>query len=195
MRCERSHRIGDRPHHQPAHCGESASRGGRDARGPHHLHHDPPRTSDVAIPDAATFEVRGRIRVGAFQSLPGPVAVRTETILNRFALPHGVALNRAGTRLYVGVEWSEVSGLVVCNVLGGAVIGKIDLLLEGGPFLAVNRRADKLDYPHRDDNRVVVIDTRTDEIVKIIEVPGAPSASIHPDGEAWVHSDYDGPSP
>ncbi len=147
----------------------------------------------VVILDAETFEEKGRIESEYFQRPPDMRPYGAEMITNRSALPHGVALNRDGTKLYVGVEWAEVPGLVVYDVARGEVAGKIDLLLEGGHFLATDRRTDKLYYPHRDDDRVVVIDTRTDEVVKIIDVPGGPvGVDFTPDGEAWVHSDYDG---
>lgn len=147
----------------------------------------------VVILDAATFEEKGRIESEYFQRSPDQRRYGSGMITNRSALPHGVALNRDGTKLYVGVEWSEVPGLVVYDVMREEVAGKIDLLLEGGHFLAADPRTDKLYYPHRDDDRVVVIDTRTDEIVKIIDVPGGPvGVDFTPDGEAWVHSDYDG---
>ena len=147
----------------------------------------------VVILDGETFEERGRIESEYFQRAPEQRQLGSEMITNRSALPHGVALNRAGTKLYIGVEWSEVPGIVVYDVSRGEVSGKIDLLLEGGHFLAVDPRSDKLYYPHRDDDRVVVIDTRTDEIVKIIDVPGGPvGVDFTPGGEAWVHSDYDG---
>ena len=147
----------------------------------------------VAILDAKTFEEKGRIESAYFRRPPDLRPYGSEMITNRSALPHGVALNRDGTKLYVGVEWSEVPGLVIYDVARGEVAGKIDLLLEGGHFLAVDRRTDKLYYPHRDDDRVVVIDTRTDEVLKIIDVPGGPvGVDFTPDGEAWVHSDYDG---
>lgn len=147
----------------------------------------------VVILDGHTFEEKGRIESEYFHRTPDQRQYGAETITNTSALPHGVALNRDGTKLYVGVEWAEVPGVVVYDVARGEVAGKIDLLLEGGHFLAVDPRTDKLYYPHRDDDRVVVIDTRTDEIAKIIDVPGGPvGVDFTPDGEAWVHSDYDG---
>ena len=151
---------------------------------------DPPY---ITILDAASFEEKGRIESEYFHRPPEPGQPGSEATPNTSALPHGVALNRAGTKLYVGVEGSQVPGIVVYDVTGGVVSKKIDLLLEGGHFLAIDARTDKLYYPHRDDDRVVVIDTRTDEIVKIIDVPGGPvGVDFTPGGEAWVHSDYDG---
>ena len=149
---------------------------------------DPPY---VTILDAAGFEEIGRIESEHFHRPPEEGEPGTEP--NTSALPHGIALNRDGTKLYIGVEGAEVPGMVVYDVGRGAVSRKIDLLLEGGHYLALDPSTDKLYYPHRDDDRVVVIDTRTDEIVKIIEVPGGPvGVAFTPGGEAWVHSDYDG---
>lgn len=147
----------------------------------------------VVILDAATFEEKGRIESEYFHRPAEMRQLGGESIRNTSALPHGVAVNRAGTKLYVGVEWSDVPGLVVYDIEAGAVIRKIDLLLEGGHFLAIDPQSDKLYYPHRDDDRVVVLDTRTDEIVKIIDVTGGPvGIDFTPAGEAWVHSDHDG---
>ena len=149
---------------------------------------DPPY---VTILDAAGFEEIGRIESEHFHRPPEEGEPGTEP--NTSALPHGIALNRDGTKLYIGVEGAEVPGMVVYDVGRGEVSRKIDLLLEGGHYLALDPGTDKLYYPHRDDDRVVVIDTRTDEIVKIIEVPGGPvGVAFTPGGEAWVHSDYDG---
>jgi YVTN family beta-propeller protein len=75
----------------------------------------------------------------------------------------------------------------------GQVLKKIDVLLEGGHFLAIDQRTNKLYYPMRTDNRMLVIDTRTDQVTKIIPVEGGPvGIAFTPNGQAWVHSDYDG---
>lgn len=149
---------------------------------------DPPY---VTILDGAGFEEIGRIDSEHFHRPPEEGEPGTEP--NTSSLPHGIALNRDGTKLYIGVEGAEVPGMVVYDVARGEVSRKMDLLLEGGHYLALDPGTDKLYYPHRDDDRVVVIDTRTDEIVKIVEVPGGPvGVAFTPGGEAWVHSDYDG---
>jgi YVTN family beta-propeller protein len=81
----------------------------------------------------------------------------------------------------------------VIDARAGRVTKKIDVLLEGGHFLAIDQRTNKLYYPMRTDNRVVVIDTQTDEVTKIIPVEGGPvGVAFTPGGEAWIHSDYDG---
>ncbi len=151
---------------------------------------DPPY---VAILDADTFEERGRIESPYFHRVAETRSLGADEITNTSALPHGVALNRDGSKLYIGVEWAEVPGIVVYDVARERVTKKIELLLEGGHFLAVDRRSNKLYYPHRDDDRVVVLDTETDEILKIIDVAGGPvGVDFAPSGEVWIHSDYDG---
>jgi YVTN family beta-propeller protein len=83
--------------------------------------------------------------------------------------------------------------VVVYDVKAGKVLEKIDLLLRGGHYLQIQPGTDKLYYPHRNDNRVVVIDTKTDRIVKIISVEGGPvGVAFAPNGEVWLHEDGDG---
>jgi DNA-binding beta-propeller fold protein YncE len=56
--------------------------------------------------------------------------------------------------------------------------------------LQVQPKTDKVYYPHRNDNRVVVIDGKTDTIKKIIDVPGGPvGVDFAPNGEVWIHGD------
>src|SRR5206468_5854518 len=101
--------------------------------------------------------------------------------------------NRDNTRLYIGVENAEVPGIVVYDVKAARVIKKIDLLLQGGHYLQVHPAMDKLYYPHRNDNRVVVVDTKTDRVVKIIPVEGGPvGVAFSPNGDVWLHEDGDG---
>jgi DNA-binding beta-propeller fold protein YncE len=80
--------------------------------------------------------------------------------------------------------------VVVYDTKNNKVLKKIDLLLKGGHYLQVQRGTDKVYYPHRDDNRVVVIDGKTDTIKKIIDVPGGPvGVDFAPNGEVWIHED------
>jgi YVTN family beta-propeller protein len=82
---------------------------------------------------------------------------------------------------------------VVYDVKAGRVVNKIDLLLRGGHYLQIQPGTDKLYYPHRNDNRVVVIDTTSDRILKIIPVEGGPvGVAFAPNGEVWLHEDGDG---
>ena len=50
------------------------------------------------------------------------------------ASPHGVALNNAGSKLYIGIENAAIPGVVVYDVEEQRVSKKIDLLLGGGHF-------------------------------------------------------------
>src|SRR5262249_40450168 len=91
------------------------------------------------------------------------------------------------------VENDDVPGVVGYDVKAGKVVRKIDLLLRGGHYLQIQPGTDKLYYPHRNDNRVVVIDTKTDRIVKIVPVEGGPvGVAFAPNGEVWLHEDGDG---
>ena len=155
-----------------------------------------PQGPHVVILDAQAFKQIGKIESEYFTRPPMEMPQRPgqpPRPPSTSASPHGVALNRDASKLYIGVETSDIPGIVVYDVRAGRVLKKIDLLLEGGHFLAIDQRTDKLYYPHRSDNRVVVLDTRTDQIVKIIHVDGGPvGVAFSPAGEAWVHSDYDG---
>jgi len=148
----------------------------------------------VAILDGATFKEIARIDTPLFTRSPRrapntPATAKPSTS----ASPHGVALNNDGTKLYVGLENADVPGIVVYDVKARKVSKKIDLLLEGGHYLAIQPGTDKLYYPHRNDNRVVVIDTKSDRIVKIIPVKGGPvGVAFAPNGEVWLHEDGDG---
>ena len=156
-----------------------------------------PAASFVSILDGRTFKEKGRIETEYFKrppqarrpgrdgSPPGPP--------NTSSSPHGMALTSDGSKLYVGVENAEVPGIVVYDVKAGKVLKKIDLLLHGGHYLQIQPGTDKLYYPHRSDNRVVVLDTKTDRIVKIIPVEGGPvGVAFAPNGDVWFHEDGDG---
>ncbi|MDH4064567.1 MAG: hypothetical protein OEW19_09210 [Acidobacteriota bacterium] len=148
-----------------------------------------PQGPMVDILDAATFERVGRIESPEFRRTP----VKTPTGMNASAAPHGVALTEDGAKLYVGLENADVPGLVVYDVKAGQVLRKVDLLLQGGHYLAIQPGTGKLYYPHRDDDRVVVLDTRTDRVVKVIPVKGGPvGVAFRPNGEVWLHEDGDG---
>lgn len=141
-----------------------------------------PQAGHVVILDATTFTEKGRIDSPYFHRSDGGSSS-----------PHGIAITSDGSRVYIGTENADVPGIVVYDVNAGRVAGKIDVLLEGGHFLAIDQRTNKLYYPMRTDNRVLVIDTGTDRVEKIIPVDGGPvGIGFTPNGEAWVHSDYDG---
>ena len=155
-----------------------------------------PASSIVEILDGRTFAEKGRIESEHFQRTPQPRAGRGAAPTappNTSASPHGLALNKDNSKLYIGVENADVPGVVVYDVKSGKVLKKIDLLLRGGHYLQVHPATDKLYYPHRNDNRVVVVDTKTDRIVKIVPVEGGPvGVAFAPNGDVWIHEDGDG---
>jgi YVTN family beta-propeller protein len=156
-----------------------------------------PMAAFVEIIDGQTFKEKGRIESDYFKRTPQPRRAGRNGAPpgppNTSASPHGMALNNDGTKLYIGTENADVSGVIVYDVKAGKVVKKIDLLLEGGHYLQIQPGTDKLYYPHRTDNRVVVIDTKTDRITKIIPVEGGPvGVAFAPNGEVWFHEDGDG---
>src|SRR6267378_5792672 len=155
-----------------------------------------PAASFVEILDAKTFKEKGRIDGELFKRPPQARRGREGAPApppNTSASPHGMALNSDNSKLYIGVENAEVPGVVVYDVKAGRVLKKIEVGLQGGHYLQVQPGTDKLYYPHRTDNRVVVIDTKTDRIVKTIPVEGGPvGVAFAPNGDVWFHEDGDG---
>ncbi|MGE0815268.1 MAG: DUF5074 domain-containing protein [Vicinamibacterales bacterium] len=142
-----------------------------------------PNGPHVVVLDAKTFTPKTVIESPYF----------TSSKPNGSASPHGSALTTDGGKLYVGLENADVPAIVVIDTKTNTVSKKIDVLLRGGHFLAIQPKTDKLYYPMRDDNRVVVLDTKTDRVVKIIPVEGGPvGVGFAPNGEVWIHDDGDG---
>ncbi len=142
-----------------------------------------PNGPHVVILDATTFKEKGKIESPFFHS----------SRENGSASPHGIALTTDGSKLYVGLENADIPGIVVYDTRAGKVLRKIDVVLRGGHFLAIQPNTDKLYYPMREDNRVLVVDTRTDRIVKVIAIEGGPvGVGFAPNGEVWIHNDRDG---
>src|SRR4030095_11103515 len=127
----------------------------------------------VSILDAETFKEIAHIESPFFTRTPRRSAnAAADAPPQTAASPHVVALNNDGSKLYVGLENADVPGVVVIDVKAHKVIKKIDLVLNGGHYLAIQPGTDKLYYPHRNDDRVVVLDTKTDRILKVIAVKG-----------------------
>ena len=142
-----------------------------------------PNGPHVVILDATTFKERAKIESEFFRS----------SRPNGSASPHGIAMTTDGSKLYVGLENADVPGIVVYDTKANKVLKKIDVVLAGGHFLAIQPKTDKLYYPMREDNRVLVIDTKTDRIVKIIPIEGGPvGVGFAPNGDVWIHNDRDG---
>jgi YVTN family beta-propeller protein len=141
-----------------------------------------PQGPHVVMLDGATLALKRKIESPFFRNPSGSSTS-----------PHGIAITSDGSKVYVGTERADIPSIVVIDGKSGAVIKKLDVMLEGGHFLAIDQRTNKLYYPFREDNRVMVIDTRTDLVTKIIPLEGGPvGIAFTPNGEAWVHNDYDG---
>ena len=148
-----------------------------------------PQGPVVDILEGETMKRIGRIESPEFKRTP----VQTQNGMNSNAAPHGIAITEDGNKVYVGLENADVPGVVVIDPKAGKVVKKIELLLQGGHYLAIQPGTGKLYYPHRDDNRVVILDTKTDKILKIVPVKGGPvGVAFRPNGEVWLHEDGDG---
>ncbi len=153
-----------------------------------------PYAKKVVILDLVTFEERGAIETEYFSR---PLEVRGFARIGRrestSSDPHGVALNRDGSKLYITVQYAEVPGVVVYDVETEAV-KKIDTVIAGN-HLGVHPGNDKLYFPTRDD-RVVVIDAKRDRILRIIRLhAGSRPNGVDfggPNDEVWVNGDGDG---
>jgi YVTN family beta-propeller protein len=154
-----------------------------------------PYSKQVLIFDLETFKPKGKIETEYFSR---PSEVRNFAFIGRREStsgdPHGVALNRDGSKLYVTVEFAEVPGVVVYDVNAGRVTKKIDTVIAGN-YLSVHPDNDKLYFPARND-RVIVIDTKTDHILRIIPTHAGSRpngvAFGGANGEVWVNGDGDG---
>lgn len=142
-----------------------------------------PNGPHVVVLDAATFTQVARVESPFF----------TSSRPNKSASPHGIAVTDDGRRVYVGLENADIPGIVVIDTATNRVLKKIDVVLRGGHFLAIQPKTGKLYYPMREDNRVLVLDTATDAITKIIPLEGGPvGVGFAPNGEVWIHNDGDG---
>ena len=142
-----------------------------------------PNGPHVVVLDAATFTQKALITSPFF----------TSSRPNKSASPHGSAITSNGRKLYVGLENADVPGIVVIDTATNHVVKKIDVMLRGGHFLAIQPKTDTLYYPMREDHRVLVIDTTSDTVTAIIPVEGGPvGVGFAPNGEVWIHNDGDG---
>jgi YVTN family beta-propeller protein len=150
-----------------------------------------PYQKQVLILDLATFKQKGVIE-SEFFSRPREMR-RFARIGERESTssdPHGLALNNDESKLYVSVEFADPPGVVVVDLKTGTT-RKIDTGVAGN-YLWVQPKTDTLYFPTR-DNRVVVIDTKTDRVRRAIPVQGGPNGvDFSPNGEVWVNGDRDG---
>lgn len=142
-----------------------------------------PNGPHVVVLDGTTFAQKAIVESPFFKS----------TRNKGSASPHGIAITDDGRKVYVGLENADIPGIVVIDTATNTVLKKIDVVLQGGHFLAIQPGTGKLYYPMREDHRVLVIDTRTDAITKVIPIPGGPvGVGFAPNGEVWIHNDGDG---
>ncbi len=142
-----------------------------------------PNGPHVVVLDGTTFAQKAIVESPFF----------TSTKNKGSASPHGIAITDDGRKVYVGLENADIPGIVVIDTATNTVLKKIDVVLQGGHFLAIQPKTGKLYYPMREDHRVLVIDTRTDAITKVIPIPGGPvGVGFAPNGEVWIHNDGDG---
>ena len=153
-----------------------------------------PYAKQVIILDLETFTQRGTIESEYFSR---PSEVRGFARIGRrestSSDPHGLALTPDGSKLYITVQHAEVPGVVVYDV-ENETTRKINTVIAGN-YLWVHPRTEKLYFPTRDD-RVVVIDTKTDRIVNVIRLhAGSRPNGVDfggPNDEVWVNGDGDG---
>lgn len=172
-----------------------------------------PSAAEVVILDAATFKEKGKIETPFFHGRTpqpagergqrggqrgggegAPAAARGNALpgvsVPNSASPHGMGMSTDGGKLFISLENADVPGVVVYDTKANKVLKKIDVVLRGGHYLQVQPNTDKIYYPFRNDNRVMVIDGKTDAIKKIIDVTGGPvGVDFAPNGEVWIHGD------
>jgi YVTN family beta-propeller protein len=142
-----------------------------------------PNGPHVVVLDGTTFAQKAIVESPFFKSTKNKGS----------ASPHGIAITDDGRKVYVGLENADIPGIVVIDTATNTVLKKIDVVLQGGHFLAIQPGTGKLYYPMREDHRVLVIDTRIDAITKVIPIPGGPvGVGFAPNGEVWIHNDGDG---
>jgi WD40 repeat protein len=154
-----------------------------------------PYSKQVIILDLKTFKPKGAIRSDFFSR---PAEVRSFARIGKrestSADPHGVALNKDESKLYITLEFAQVPGIAVYDVKAATVTRKIDTVV-GGNYAWVHPQTDKLYLPTRSD-RVVVIDTKTDLVVNVVPTePGSRPNGVAfggPNNEVWVNGDGDG---
>ena len=113
-----------------------------------------PNGPHVVVLDGRTFAQKAIVTSPFF----------TSSRPNKSASPHGIAVTDDGRKVYVGLENADIPGIVVIDTATNRVLKKIDVVLKGGHFLAIQPKTGKLYYPMREDHRVLVLDTRTDKI-------------------------------
>jgi YVTN family beta-propeller protein len=142
-----------------------------------------PDAAHVAIIDLQKFAQTGQITHPAFKRPNGGSP----------GAPFGLANSSDGQKLYIGIEGGLVvydQRLLVLNPEWRQEGRTITVPAKDGRHFKVQGTTDKLYYPHRQENQVVVVDTKNDTVVKTIPVPGGPlDVAFVPGNEVWVQAE------
>jgi DNA-binding beta-propeller fold protein YncE len=147
-----------------------------------------PPAGVVVVVDAATLTQKGKIESDYFKAPPHPQGRKGG--MSTSASPHAIAITNDGHKLYVGLSLRDHPGVVVYDVSAGKALKKIDLPAPG-EYMKIQPRTGKLFVPT--SAGVVVIDTKTDDIVATVPVKGNPvGVDFSPTGEIWTSENVDG---
>ena len=139
-----------------------------------------PDAGEVAIVDVKTFKQIGKIENAEFKKPVG----------GALGTPLGLAASSDGSKLYIGVEGGLLvyeQQLLIYNPEVQQTPKKIAVTPKDGQYFKVQGTTEKLYYPARKDNQVVVVDTKTDTVLKTIPVQGGPMDVVFlPGDEVWV---------
>jgi len=145
-----------------------------------------PYQKQVIILDLTTFTQKGKIESEYFSR---PQEIRSFVRIGKRETtssdPHGVALNNDESKLYVSVEFADPPGVVAVDLKTGQS-RKIDTVVAGN-YLWIQPKTDKLYFPTR-DNKVVVIDAVTNQVIKTFgDVGKYPWSVTIPRGQNYCH--------
>ena len=147
-----------------------------------------PGAAQIVVIDAATLQQKGTIESEYFKAPPHPQGRSGQ--ISTSASPHAIALNNAGTKLYVGLSYRESPCVVVYDLQADKVLTKIPLPING-EFMQVQPGTDKLYIPNRQG--LLVVDTKTDKLIANLPLAGAPTGGdSSKNGEVWLSENGDG---
>lgn len=142
-----------------------------------------PDAAQVAVIDLQKFIQTGQITNSAFKRPSGGSS----------GAPLGLATSADDQKLYIGIEGGLLvydQRLLVLNPEWPQTGQTIAVPVKDGRYFKVQGTTDKLYFPHRQENQVVVVDTKTDTVVKTIPVSGGPlDVTFVPGNEVWVQAE------
>ena len=143
-----------------------------------------PNGPHVVVLDGHHLHAEGDRRVAVLH-----LDARTRARPRRTASPSPTTAGK----VYVGLENADIPGIVVIDTPPTTCSRRSTSCCRAGTSWPSSPKTGKLYYPMREDHRVLVIDTATDTITKIIPIPGGPvGVGFAPNGEVWIHNDGDG---